>query len=88
LIDYVTQRRLKLWVRARVANDAATIESLRAPNGTAKADQAIVMHLVAWDENCPQHIPQLMSTEKVEAYLASLHARIAELEAELRKANA
>jgi predicted pyridoxine 5'-phosphate oxidase superfamily flavin-nucleotide-binding protein len=88
LIDYVAQRRLKLWVRARVANDAATIESLRAPNGTAKADQAIVMHLVAWDENCPQHIPQLMSTEKVEAYLASLHARIAELEAELRKANA
>ena len=53
---------------------------------TAKADQAIVLHLVAWDENCPQHIPQLVSAEKVEGYLASLHARIAELESELRKA--
>jgi predicted pyridoxine 5'-phosphate oxidase superfamily flavin-nucleotide-binding protein len=88
LIDYVAQRRVKLWVRARVAGDAATIDSLQMPNGTAKADQAIVLHLVAWDENCPQHIPQLVSAEKVEGYLASLHARIAELEAALRKANA
>jgi hypothetical protein len=88
LIDYVAQRRVKLWVRARVANDAATIESLRPPNVTAKADQAIILHLVAWDENCPQYIPQLVSTAKVEGYLASLHARIAELEAELRKAKA
>jgi predicted pyridoxine 5'-phosphate oxidase superfamily flavin-nucleotide-binding protein len=88
LIDYTTQRRVKLWVRARVATDAATIQSLHVPRSTAAADQAIVMHLVAWDENCPQHIPQLVSTEKVEAYLASLHARIAELEAELRKAKA
>jgi hypothetical protein len=88
LIDYTAQRRVKLWVRARVANDAATIDSVRVPNSTAKADQAIVLQLVAWDENCPQHIPQLVSTEKVEAYLASLHARIAELEAELRKAKA
>ena len=88
LIDYVAQRRVKLWVRARVATDAATIDSLRMPSGAAKTDQAIVLHLVAWDENCPQHIPQLVSTEKVEGYLASLHARIAELEAELRKANA
>jgi predicted pyridoxine 5'-phosphate oxidase superfamily flavin-nucleotide-binding protein len=86
LIDYTTQRRVKLWVRARVATDAATIQSLQVPNGTAKADQAIVLHLVAWDENCPQHIPQLVSAEKVEGYLASLHARIAELESELRKA--
>ena len=71
---------------AIIATDAATIQSLQVPNGTAKADQAIVLHLVAWDENCPQHIPQLVSAEKVEGYLASLHARIAELESELRKA--
>jgi uncharacterized protein len=88
LIDYVAQRRVKLWVRARVVDDVATIESLRPAKITAKADQAIVLHLIAWDENCPQHIPQLVSTEKVEAHLASLHARIAELEAELRKAKA
>ncbi len=88
LIDYTTQRRVKLWVRAEVAADAATIEALHVPHATGKADQAIVLHLVAWDENCPQHIPLLVSAEKVEAHLASLHARIAELEAELRTARA
>jgi predicted pyridoxine 5'-phosphate oxidase superfamily flavin-nucleotide-binding protein len=87
LIDYAAQRRVKLWVRARVVTDAATIESLAVPQ-KGKVEQAIVMRLVAWDENCPQNIPQLVSAEKVEAYLASLQARIAELEAQLRKAGA
>jgi predicted pyridoxine 5'-phosphate oxidase superfamily flavin-nucleotide-binding protein len=88
LIDYAAQRRVKLWGRARVATDAATIQSLRVAQSPERADQAIVMQLVAWDENCPQHIPQLVSADKVEAHLASLHARIAELESQLRKAGA
>jgi predicted pyridoxine 5'-phosphate oxidase superfamily flavin-nucleotide-binding protein len=67
LMDYLNQRRVKLWVRARVTDDAT-----------------IVLHLVAWDENCPQHIPQLIHTEKVEGHIAALQARIAELEAQLR----
>ena len=86
LIDYVAQRRVKLWVRARVDTDAATIASLPVSPSTAKAEQAIVLRLVAWDENCSQNIPLLVPAEKVEAHLASLHARIAELEAQLRKA--
>jgi uncharacterized protein len=85
MIDYTIQRRVKLWVRAQVTTDAATIRSLQISSSTDEATQAIVLHLLAWDENCSQHIPQLVSTEKVEAYLASLHARIAELEAQLRK---
>ena len=85
LIDYLNQRRVKLWVRSRGATDPSTLLSLPAPVD-GKAEQAIILHLVAWDENCPQHIPQLIHTSKVEDHIAALQARIAELEAQLRKA--
>ena len=85
LIDYLNQRRVKLWVHARVATAPSTLQSLPAPFD-GKAEQAIILHLVAWDENCPQHIPQLIHTSKVEDHIAALQARIAELEAQLRKA--
>ena len=83
LMDFLNQRRVKLWVRARVTTDATTIAALPPVDG--KVEQAIILRLVAWDENCPQHIPQLIHTAKVEAHIAGLHARIAELEAQLRK---
>jgi uncharacterized protein len=87
LMDYLNGRRVKLWVRARVATDAATLRSLPAPD-EGKAEQAIMMQLVAWDENCPQHIPQLIHAEKVQGHIESLQARIAGLEAQLRAARA
>ena len=85
LMDYLNQRRVKLWVRARVTTDAATLQSLPVPVD-GKAEQAIILQLIAWDENCPQHIPQLIHAEKVQGHIESLQARIAELEAKLRKA--
>ena len=84
LMDFLNQRRVKLWVRGRVTTDAATLASLPAPV-EGKVEQAIILRLVAWDENCPQHIPQLIHTAKVEAHIAGLQARIAELEAQLRQ---
>jgi uncharacterized protein len=87
LMDYLNGRRVKLWVRAHVTTDAATLRSLPAPV-EGKAEQAIIMQLVARDENCPQHIPQLISAEKVQGHIESLQARIADLEAQLRAARA
>ena len=49
----------------------------------ARAEQAIVFTVKAWDANCPQHIPQLVPVDEVVPALAERDARIAQLEHEL-----
>jgi phosphomannomutase len=45
--------------------------------------RAIRFRVLAWDINCPSHIPQLFTLEDVEAASAAMLARIADLEAQL-----
>jgi len=83
LMDYVNRQRVKLWGTARVvADDPELIASLFPDGYRARPEQAIVFKLTAWDSNCPQHIPQMLFAEDVEAAVAPLKARIAQLEAE------
>jgi predicted pyridoxine 5'-phosphate oxidase superfamily flavin-nucleotide-binding protein len=59
LIEYETRRRVKIWGEARVVeDDPALVHALTVPGYDAKPERAIVIHITAWDENCPQHIPQ------------------------------
>lgn len=85
LIDYVEPARVKIWGEARVVDDAAMISSLMPTGYAAKAEQAIVIDVVAWDANCQQHIPRRLPAEAVVTALQQRDARIAELEAELRR---
>ena len=85
LMDYANRRRLKIWGRARVVeDDPALLASLAEGTGDAKPEQAIVFTIEAWDRNCPQHIPQLLSADDVHAVVEALRARVAALEAENR----
>lgn len=85
LIDYAHRRRIKIWGTARVvADDPAFAASLLPPGGDGRVEQALVIHVEAWDVNCPQHIPQLVDAKAVAAALAERDAKIAALEAELR----
>lgn len=87
LIDFATRRRIKLWGNARVVeNDAALLQRLMPADYRARPEQAIVLTVTAWDENCPQHIPQRFDAELVERELAQRDRRIAALEAELAAA--
>jgi hypothetical protein len=36
----------------------------------------------AWDQNCPQHIPQMFHADDVAAAIERLEARVRDLEAE------
>ena len=84
LMDYPNRRRIKLWGRMRVVEDEpALIASLLIDGYRAKAEQAMLFEITAWDMNCPQHIPQFMPPQEVAATLAARDARIAALEAEL-----
>jgi predicted pyridoxine 5'-phosphate oxidase superfamily flavin-nucleotide-binding protein len=84
VMDYAHRRRMKLWGEARVVDDdAALLKSLMPQGYKARGEQVILFKIVAWDTNCPQHIPQKFDAADVAAALASRDARIADLEAEL-----
>jgi len=85
LIDYANRQRVKIWGEARIVEDnEQLIEQFMPQAYKARAEQAIVFEVSAWDANCPQHIPVRYEAEDVERALAERDARIAELEAELR----
>lgn len=89
LIDYAHRRRIKIWGTARVvADDPAFAASLLPPGGDGRVEQALVIHVEAWDVNCPQHIPQLVDARAAAAVIAERDAKIAALEAELRRLRA
>ena len=83
LMDYAHRQRLKIWGEARVETDPALVERLMPAGYKARAEQAIVFTVKAWDANCPQHIPQLVPVDEVVPAIVERDARIAELEKEL-----
>jgi hypothetical protein len=93
LIDYAQRRRIKIWGAARVVeDDAKLVDSLMPAGYKARPEQAIVLTVEAWDENCPQHIPQRFEAADVaralaerDAVIAERDVRIATLEEELRR---
>ena len=48
-------------------------------------ERAIVLHVEAWDVNCPQHITRRYTEEQIAPAVAKLQARIADLEAEVAR---
>jgi len=84
LIDYARRRRIKIWGEAKVVEgDAALIEQLMPRDYRARPEQVLLFTVIAWDVNCPQHIPQRFEAADVEAALALRDRRIAELESEV-----
>lgn len=84
LMDYRHRKRIKIWGTAEfVEDDPALIERLQVPDYPAAIERAILFHVEATSENCHQHIPIRYSVKEVEAMMAPLQARIAELEQQL-----
>lgn len=83
LMDYANRRRIKLWGRARIVADDPELVARLMPEGyPAGAEQAILFTVLAWDMNCPQHIPRKLDAADVTATIATLEARLAALEAD------
>lgn len=82
LMDYATRSRVKIWGRARVSDDPALIAKLMPEGYRAKAQQAIIFEVAAFDTNCQQHIPMMFEASDVASALDHLNARIAKLETE------
>jgi predicted pyridoxine 5'-phosphate oxidase superfamily flavin-nucleotide-binding protein len=83
LIDPARRQRIKLWGRARVVeNDPALVERLFDKGYKAKPERAILFTIEAWDVNCSQHIVTRFTEAEIGEALATVQAKIAELEAE------
>jgi hypothetical protein len=59
LIDYPSQRRLKIWAESEVLDadrNQELLEKVRAPDYKAVIERIIFFKIQAYDWNCPQHI--------------------------------
>jgi uncharacterized protein len=87
-MDYAGRSRLKVLGRAEVvaASDPVVVEKLGVPGYRARVERGVLIHVEAFDWNCPQHITPRFTLAEVEAATAPLRQRIEELEARLKPA--
>lgn len=85
LMDYPSRQRLKILARIEFkdAGDAPDlIDQLKMPSYKAKIERAAILHVEAFDWNCPQHITPRFTLEEIRILNQPLHDRIEKLEAE------
>lgn len=85
LMDYPNRRRLKILAHAEsrsISDDAELAARLTVPDYKAKVERAMILHLEAFDWNCPQHITPRFTEAELAQALEPIRNRITELEAE------
>jgi predicted pyridoxine 5'-phosphate oxidase superfamily flavin-nucleotide-binding protein len=85
-VDYPHQQRLKVFGHMRVydASDRPDLAPrLGVQHYKARVERFVLISIEAFDWNCPQHITPRFTLAEIEELTAPLHARIAELEAQL-----
>jgi len=56
-MDYPNRTRIKLWGTAEVnEEDEVLIKELTVADYSGEPERAFIIHVEAWDRNCPQHI--------------------------------
>ncbi len=89
LMDYPGQRRLKILGRARIhegdAEAQKLIEQLRVPEERSPAERALLIHVEAFDWNCPQHITPRYTKEELAEILEPMRRRLETLETENKR---
>jgi len=85
-MDYPNQTRLKVLGRVEVhehdAEAPELINSFRPADKSSIVERVILVHIEAFDWNCPQHITPRYTVEELQEALAPLHEKLSALEAE------
>jgi uncharacterized protein len=85
-MDYPSQTRLKVLGRVEIhehdSQTPALIASFQTPDKTAVIERVILIHVEAFDWNCPQHITPRYTVEELQPTLISFQQQLAELKAE------
>lgn len=88
LMDYPKRQRLKIFARIEIFEAAAAPEllsKLENPNYAAKIERAMILHVEAFDWNCPQHITPRFTIEEIREMNQPLYEHIEKLEAEIER---
>ncbi|MBT0669327.1 pyridoxamine 5'-phosphate oxidase family protein [Novosphingobium profundi] len=87
LMDYPSRRRLKIIGHARLTDDPAAIAALMPADYPAEPERALLIDVVGFDWNCPQHITPRFTEAQVRRAsqplldeIAALRVRITQLE--------
>lgn len=87
LMDYPNRRRLKIYARVEVKDisiDPELTAKLAMPEYKGKVERAFVLHLEAFDWNCPQHVTPRFTEAELQQALAPVRVHLDHLEAENR----
>ena len=84
LMDYPAQTRLKILGHAEILEDTPQAEDwldrLRVPGEKSPAERAVLIHIEAFDWNCPQHITPRYTQEEITEMLEPMRRRLDALE--------
>ena len=85
LVDYPRQARLKLLGRAEIVEGEQArewVERVRLPEYKATVESVFVIHVEAFDWNCPQHITPRFTARQIRHALEPAEERMQQLEQE------
>ncbi len=79
LMDYPSQKRLKIWAESEVIDteqDEERLQNLKMPDYKAHIERLILFKIQAFDWNCPQHITPRYTTEEIAGEIAKLNPAV------------
>ncbi|MEP7232435.1 MAG: pyridoxamine 5'-phosphate oxidase family protein [Ginsengibacter sp.] len=88
MVDYPSRTRLKILAKAEIVelkDDKTLYDSLDLADYKFRPERMMVLHIEAYDWNCPQHITARYTVEEIEAAFAPQRKLIANLEAEINE---
>ena len=87
MVDYPSRSRLKVLAKAEIVelnDNPALFELLDLSDYKNKPERMMVLHVEAYDWNCPQHITPRYTLQDIEEAFAGQRDHIAILEAEVK----
>jgi uncharacterized protein len=88
VMDFPNQQRLKIFGRARLADqesDPDLIAAVTDPSYDAIVERAVVVSVAAYDWNCPQHIVPRYTAAEIEPIISPLRVQLDACQAENRR---
>jgi hypothetical protein len=88
MMDYVAKSRLKIYAKAEVVelkDRPDLFKLLNFDDYSFRPERMMLLHIEAYDWNCPQHITPRYTTEEIEEAFAPQREYIKKLEQEIKE---